>query len=112
MPEILEPCNFLSKVYGFDTFGGFPSVAAEDKNSKNAAISKMDHLKPEYEVYSELQKSIATFDETRLLKHQYKVVLVKGDAMQTIPAFLNENQHVLVSILLLISICMSLHCWH
>lgn len=40
-------------------------------------------------------------DETRLLKHQDKVILVKGDAMKTIPAFLQDNPHVLVSLLYL-----------
>ena len=101
LSETLEPYNFLRKVYGFDTFEGFPSVTEEDKSSSNAAITKIGYLKPEYDVFSELQECIAALDETRLLKHQDKVILVKGNAMQTIPAFLKENQHVLVSLLYL-----------
>lgn len=101
LSETIEPYNFLRKVYGFDTFDGFPSVAEQDKNRTNAAITKVGHLKPDYDVFLELQECIAKFDETRLLKHQDKVVLVKGDAMRTIPTFLNENQHVLVSLLYL-----------
>jgi hypothetical protein len=101
LSETLEPYNFLRKVYGFDTFEGFPSVAEEDKSNTNAEITKVGYLKPEYDVFSELQECIAALDETRLLKHQEKVILVKGDAMQTIPAFLKENQHVLVSLLYL-----------
>lgn len=99
--ETLEPYNFLRKVYGFDTFEGFPSVTEEDKSSSNSAITKVGYLKPEYDAFSELQECIAALDETRLLKHQDKVTLVKGNAMQTIPAFLKENQHVLVSLLYL-----------
>lgn len=101
LSETLEPYNFLRKIYGFDTFEGFPSVALEDKNDTNKAITKIGYLKPEYDVFSELQECIAALDETRLLKHQDKVILVKGDATQTIPAFLKENQHVLVSLLYL-----------
>lgn len=101
LSETLEPYNFLRKVYGFDTFEGFPSVAEEDKSSTNAAITKVGYLKPEYDVYTELQECIGELNETRLLKHQDKVILVKGDAMKTIPAFLKENQHVLVSLLYL-----------
>jgi hypothetical protein len=101
LSETLEPYNFLRKVYGFDTFEGFPSVAEEDKSSTNTAITKVGYLKPEYDVYSELQECIGAFNETRLLKHEAKVLLVKGDAMKTIPAFLKENQHVLVSLLYL-----------
>jgi hypothetical protein len=99
--ETLEPYNFLRKVYGFDTFEGFPSVAEEDKSSSNASITKVGYLKPEYDVYTELLDCISALNETRLLKHQEKVILVKGDAMKTIPVFLRENQHVLVSLLYL-----------
>jgi hypothetical protein len=99
--ETLEPYNFLRKVYGFDTFEGFPSVAEEDKSSSNASITKVGYLKPEYDAYTELLDCIGALNETRLLKHQEKVILVKGDAMKTIPVFLKENQHVLVSLLYL-----------
>ena len=101
LSETLEPYNFLRKVYGFDTFEGFPSVTEEDKSSSNDAIAKVGHLKPENDVHSELMQCIASLDKTRLLNHQEKVVLVKGDAMQTIPAFLNENNHVLIALLYL-----------
>lgn len=98
--ETLEPYNFLRKIYGFDTFEGFPSVSDADVHGK-AAIAKVGYLMPEYDVFTELTQCITEFDETRLLKHQEKVILVKGDAMQTIPSFLSENPHVLVSLLYL-----------
>lgn len=101
LSETLEPYNFLRKVYGFDTFEGFPSVTEQDKSSTNSAITRVGYLKPEFDVISELQECITVLDETRLLKHEDKVMLVKGNAMQTIPAFLKENQHVLVSLLYL-----------
>lgn len=100
LAETLEPYNFLRKVYGFDTFGGFPSVSDADTKG-DAAIAKVGYLNPEFDVLSEIRGCIAEFDETRLLKHQDKVTLVQGDAMQTIPAFLKDNPHVLVSLLYL-----------
>ena len=98
--ETLEPYNFLRKVYGFDTFEGFPSVSDEDRTG-GATVARVGHMRPTYDVISELRGCIHEFDETRLLKHQEKVLLVQGDAMETIPKFLDENQHVLVSLLYL-----------
>jgi hypothetical protein len=101
LSETLEPYNFLRKVYGFDTFDGFPSVTREDINSSNAAIAKVGYLQPDYDVLAELKQCISELDETRMLKHQEKVMLIKGDAMLTIPEFLKNNQHILVSLLYL-----------
>ena len=101
LSETLEPYNFLRKVYGFDTFEGFPSIAEQDKNNTNSTITKVGYLNPKYDAYSELLDCIEALNETRVLKHEEKVVLVKGDAMKTIPEFLKENQHVLVSLLYL-----------
>lgn len=98
--ETLEPYNFLRKVYGFDTFEGFPSVSDADL-SGGATAAKVGHLRPTYDVLTELTGCIHEFDETRLLKHQDKIVLVQGDALQTIPAFVRDNQHALVALLYL-----------
>lgn len=98
--ETLEPYNFLRKIYGFDTFEGFPSISGADLTGV-AGSAKVGHLKPSYDTFSELTGCIATFDDTRLLKHQQKIILIKGDATITIPTFLNENQHVLVALLYL-----------
>ena len=100
LSETLEPYNFLRKVYGFDTFEGFPSIADADLTG-SGAVAEVGHLRPEYNTYDEIKECIAALEETRLLKHQEKVQLVKGDAMVTIPEFLKKNQHVLVSLLYL-----------
>jgi len=100
LSETLEPYNFLRKVYGFDTFEGFPSVSEGDRRS-NEDVAKVGYLRPDFDVFSEMQECIAEFEQTRLLKHQEKVRLIKGDAMQTIPTFLQDNQHVLISLLYL-----------
>lgn len=98
--ETLEPYNFLRKIYGFDTFEGFPSVSPADLTGAGA-VAKVGHLKPEINIFEELKDCISALEDTRLLKHQEKVTLVKGDAMRTIPEFIKENQHVLVALLYL-----------
>lgn len=100
LAETLEPVNFLRKIYGFDTFDGFPSVTASDTIG-DAAIAKVGYLSSDFDVLADIRNCIAEFNETRLLKHQDKITLIKGDAMQTIPAFIKENTHVIISLLYL-----------
>lgn len=93
---ILEPVNLTRKIYGFDTFEGFPSVGDEDKSGHS------DHVKPgdlAADVQEELEELVSIYDSTRFLGHVPKVQLVKGDATKTIPQFIEDNPHVLVSLL-------------
>jgi hypothetical protein len=98
--ETLEPYNFLRKIYGFDTFEGFVSVHSEDLTG-SGAVAEVGRLKPEYDSLAEIKECIAEFDKTRLLKHEDKIILIKGDATKTIPSFIENNKHVLVSLLYL-----------
>lgn len=105
--ETLEPYNFLQKIIGFDTFSGFPSVSTKDiltgdaANIENKKAVRVGHLREKWDVYSELKECIRLFDETRLLKHQDKVFLVKGNALKTIPKYLSDHPYLLVSLLYL-----------
>jgi hypothetical protein len=42
---------------------------------------------------------VAAHDSTRFLGHVPKTQLIKGDAVKTIPGFLKESPHVVVSLL-------------
>ncbi len=66
LSAMLEPENLTRRVYGFDTFAGFPSVSEQD----------------------------------RFLGHVDKAHLVKGDVCESIPRFVAEHPHLLVSLLL------------
>ena len=94
---ILEPNNLGRRVYGFDTFEGFKSVGSED--SSRHRETKPGELRSDS--FDEIQRLIATFDKNRFLGHVDKVHLVKGDATETIPRFVVNNPHVLVSLLFL-----------
>jgi len=96
--SILEPVNYLRKVSGFDTFCGFPSLDSKD------TIGDSEHLKvggydAGGQAKEELQQAIDLFDANRLMNHIPKCELITGDASQTIPAYLEENPHLLVSLL-------------
>jgi hypothetical protein len=100
--DILEPYNFLRKIYGFDTFEGFPSISPIDNFGEMAKnVSKVGYLKLDYNVKEDIEKCIEKYNSERLLYHQEKIHLIKGDANETIPNFLDNNPHVLVSLLYL-----------
>ncbi|PJC28772.1 dTDP-6-deoxy-L-hexose 3-O-methyltransferase [Candidatus Shapirobacteria bacterium CG_4_9_14_0_2_um_filter_40_11] len=97
LSAILEPNNLTRRIYGFDTFGGFPSIADEDK-------SQYTEIKPgslSTDSLNELKKLIKIYDANRFLGHIDKVRLIKGDASRTIPAFIKERPHLVVSLLFL-----------
>lgn len=95
--DMLEPVNLTRRIYGFDTFSGFPNVSQKDKNKLRNPKAKDLHA----DVHEELQSLIKAYDKNRFLGHIDKVKLVKGDASKTIPKFIRENQHLVVSLLFL-----------
>jgi hypothetical protein len=94
----LEPYNYHRKIIGFDTFAGFPDVVAEDGGGEHA---KAGAFKEGYDVFAELARSIHEFDGNRFINEKQKVELVRGDANETIPRYLSDNKHLLVSLLYL-----------
>ncbi len=98
LSAILEPIGFWRHIYGFDTFEGFPSVHANDKRGGHRDVKAGD-IKDES--YVDLQKCIELFDANRFLNQFPKVSLVKGDFNLTADKFLQDNSHVLISLLYL-----------
>ena len=95
---ILEPVNLMRRVYGFDTFEGFPGVSEKDRSASSQHVKEGDLAA---DVHDELTQLIDIYDSTRFIGHVNKVQLVRGDATKTIPAFVEENPHLLVSLLYL-----------
>jgi len=95
---ILEPVNLTRRIYGFDTFEGFPDIGAQDRSESS------DHVKTgdlAADVHDELRQLVEIYDSTRFLGHVPKVRMVRGDATQTIPKFVQDNPHLVVSLLFL-----------
>lgn len=96
LSSIFEPVNHTRKIIGFDTFAGFTSLGHHDKGS-TSEFAKKGSLS--MNSYKDLEKCIELYDENRFLNHISKVELVKGDATKTIPKYLKQNPHTVVSLL-------------
>lgn len=93
---IFEPVNHNRRIIGFDTFAGFPHVAPIDRQGGHEHTEAGGMC---VDNYDELQRCIELFDRNRPLGHIGKVELVKGDALKTIPEFMEKNPHLIVSLL-------------
>ncbi|MEP7108125.1 MAG: TylF/MycF/NovP-related O-methyltransferase [Ferruginibacter sp.] len=99
LSAIYEPYNHTRKVVAFDTFEGFPSLAKQDKNSSRNY--EKGELFVHENIEEEIKAGISLFDRNRPLSHIPKIMLCKGDAMQSIPGYIKENPHTIVSLLYL-----------
>ena len=93
----LEPVNLQRRIIGFDTFAGFPSISPVDEGVTATSEMRVGGLA--VDAYEDLQKCITLFDLNRFIGHIPKLQLVKGDATKTIPLYLEQNTHTVVSLL-------------
>lgn len=96
--SILEPLNYQRLIIGFDTFSGFSEPTEADKTSSSELMHK-GGLR--VDCYEDLQRCINIYDSNRSISHISKVILVKGDAKQTIPNYLEAHPYTVVSLLYL-----------
>lgn len=97
MSNIFEPSNHTRKIIGFDTFDGFPSV--DERDNTGVLQSKLGDLRGS--PLDQLQLSVEKSNAERHLSHIDNIFLVQGDFMQTAEAYIDENRHLLVSLLYL-----------
>jgi hypothetical protein len=97
LSAVLEPNNLTRRIYGFDTFDGFPGVGVKDET----AMRETREGELRSDSYQELLDLIEAYDSDRFLGHVPKVHLVKGDALETIPSFVEDNPHLVISLLFL-----------
>lgn len=92
--NVLQPTYRYREFYGFDTFEGFPSIHEND-------IADIKWEKGDFcnESFERLTNIIDIHNKFYYLPAN--IQLVKGDATKTIPEFLQNNRHVLVSLLYL-----------
>lgn len=99
LSAILEPVGFFRRIYGFDTFEGFPDVSDKDLVGSEDLDWKPGDLKDE--CYEDLKRCVELFDMNRFLPQFPKVHLIKGDFLETGEKFLEENPQLLIALLYL-----------
>jgi hypothetical protein len=99
--SIYEPYNHTRRIIGFDTFLGFPEVHEKDKTTGASEHTRIGAFKSSDNILDELSELTAIHDKNRPLGHIPKIELVAGDATKTIPSFIKETPHLLVSLLYL-----------
>lgn len=100
--EIYEPVNYGRRVFGFDSFAGFPEVTEKDRPANPAypelyqagTYSSADAEGHIFEVFS-------LIDKTRKIPQIPRMRLVKGDVLQTVPKVLAEDKSLLIAMLYL-----------
>lgn len=100
LSSIYEPFNHLRRIVGFDTFEGFPSVDEKD-SSQLERVNQAGDLHVAHGMKEEIEELAKLHDANRPIGHVPKVELVAGDATVSIPKFVEERPHFLVSLLYL-----------
>lgn len=98
---ISEPYNHTRKVIGFDTFEGFPGVHEKDLQTGVSEHLKEGAFQTHNAIVEEIKSLVTIHDNNRPLGHIPKIELVVGDACQTIPQYVRDNPHLLISLLYL-----------
>jgi hypothetical protein len=87
-----EPFNHSRKIFGFDTFEGFPDIDRKDGGFSNAG----DYATSAN--YEELLAEILSIHEFfSPIPHVKKFELIKGDATKTIDTWLTDNPHAIIA---------------
>ena len=92
---IYEPHNYNRKIVGFDTFNGFPSVAAED--GVNPAIRKGAYGVAD-DWAAMLDEMLVFHERQSPIPHIRKFELVAGDATETLPAYLARQPETIFAL--------------
>lgn len=98
LSNIHEPVNYNRKIVGFDTFEGFPSVDSA-KDNAGAQANRAGDLRGS--TLEDINLSVEKYNNERHLSHIGNIELIKGDFNVTAEAYLQENPHIVVSLLYL-----------
>jgi hypothetical protein len=99
LSAIFEPVNYTRKVIGFDTFSGIANVTDKDISSSTSANVFEGGFNSGEEMYDNIQRGKEIFDLNRNLGHISKIEIIKGNACSTIPKYIQDNPHLIVSLL-------------
>jgi len=98
LSAIYEPYNHIRRVVGFDTFMGFVDIHDKDKGD-NLDYAIESGLATH--AYDDIQECIRLSALNRPIGHIPRAEVVVGNAMQTIPEYVQKNPHLVVALLYL-----------
>jgi hypothetical protein len=90
-----EPFNYTRRIIGFDTFEGFPSVHDQDRPSGVSAVGGYA-VTEGYDSY--LRAVLDCHEQESPVAHIPKYELVKGDAVETLPSYLEAHPETVVAL--------------
>lgn len=89
---IYEPFNYSRQIVGFDTFGGFVGV-----DSKDGGFSSDGDYSTSAGYEENLSEILSLHESFSPVPQIKKFDLVKGDVARTLPVWLEENPHAIIS---------------
>ncbi len=96
--SILEPVNYTREIIGFDTFEGCPELDERDTGSYSSLVHK-GGFSVEEGMQQDIERAIEIYDVNRPLRHLPKVSVIKGDICETLPEFVKDMPHLVVSLI-------------
>ena len=99
LSAIFEPVNYTRRIIGFDTFTGIPDIHQKDINpgKTSSHVCKGGFNAEGYD--EDILRAVDIFDSNRNLGHIPKVEIIRGDVRETMPKYLKDNPHLIVSLL-------------
>lgn len=101
LSSIYEPFNHNRRIIGFDTFSGFPKLTKKDTTDSDTEKNHKNAGSYNFSADEELRSCAEIHDFNRPLGHIQKIEFIKGNAINTIPNYLEKNSHLVVSLLYL-----------
>ena len=90
-----EPYNSVRRIIGFDTFTGFPDIAAVDDVSPSSVAGRFavsaDHP-------AHLAQVLAAHEATDPFDQVQRSFVVQGDVRETVPRYLAENPETVIAL--------------
>ncbi len=96
LSAINEPFNFRRRVVGFDTFSGFPASSISSGEAEQGW--KPNDLSTTGNIQEIIEKCLSSHQAFSAMKHMERHELVKGDAIETLPTWLEQNEHETVAL--------------
>ncbi len=93
---IYEPFNHNRKIIGFDTFEGFPAVDKSKDGGGQFVNEGIFGVTANYEDH--LDQVLSYHEKESPISHLRRYEIVKGDVIQTLPAYLERHQETVIAL--------------